>query len=66
MARIISVQIPWQSPCKRAYIEDRNGLLWCWLDTEHVGTQLHLAAAIKLVERKLSLSRAKDMEAGNG
>lgn len=58
MARIISVLIPWKSPCKRAYIEDRNGLLWCWLDTKHVGTQLHLVAAIKLLERKLVASAA--------
>jgi len=43
----------WQSPDGRAHIEERNGLLWCYIGENHVGTQLHLEAAIKLVRCKL-------------
>jgi hypothetical protein len=50
---IHTTQTEWRSPCGRARIENRNGLLWCYIDADHVGTQLLIEAAIKLVMRKL-------------
>ncbi len=49
-------QIAWRSDCGKAHIEERGGLLWCYIGADHVGTQLHLDAAIKLAKRKLAAS----------
>ncbi len=37
--------VVWRSACGRARIEERRGLLWCYLDGQHVATQLSLDAA---------------------
>jgi hypothetical protein len=50
---IRTVQIAWQSDCGKAHIEERNGLLWCYIGADHVGTQISLDAAVKLVNRKM-------------
>lgn len=50
---IRTVEIVWQSPCKRGHVELRRGLYWCYIGAAHVGTQLHESAAVELVERKL-------------
>ena len=50
---IRTVQIAWQSDCGKAHIEERNGLLWCYIGADHVGTQISLDAAVKLVKRKM-------------
>ncbi len=42
---IFAPEIVWQSDCKRAVIEERRGLLWCYLDGKHVATQISLDAA---------------------
>lgn len=50
---IRTVQIVWQSPCKTAHIEERSGMFWCYIGPDHVGTQLHKEAGVKLITRKM-------------
>lgn len=50
---IRTVQIAWRSDDGLAHVEERNGLLWCYIGADHVGTQISLDAAVKLVKRKM-------------
>lgn len=43
----------WHSPCLRGHVVERNGLLWRYIDEDHVGTQLSLGKAKALVIAKL-------------
>jgi hypothetical protein len=54
---IRTVQIAWRSDDGRAHIEERGGLFWCYIGADHVGTQLHLGAAINLVTREMEVKK---------
>ncbi len=46
-------EVVWRSPCGRGRIEERRGMLWCYLDGKHVATQLSLDAAKKKLAKMM-------------
>lgn len=50
---ISTVEMPWQSTCKRGHVEHRRGLYWDYVGAAHVCTQFSLEDAVKIVQRKL-------------